>query len=124
MVDETAESHVTVEDSPLNAVKAPDTRQTRRFESDELTHRCPVDFGEPDFYHLLIEYEGEHSIETGSLSNWIHTFRDRSITTEELATEVFDTVVGTIDPTYCKVKLSQRRQGSVNLEIEIEETYE
>ena len=84
--------------------------------SDELTALCPVT-GQPDFYVVTIEYEpGPLCIESKSLKLYLWHFRDRRVFCEQLAVDIRDKVVATIQPKTCTIKLVQKARGGITIE--------
>ena len=84
--------------------------------SDELTALCPVT-GQPDFYVVTIEYEpGLLCIESKSLKLYLWHFRDRGVFCEQLAVDIRDKVVATIQPRTCTIKLAQKARGGITIE--------
>jgi 7-cyano-7-deazaguanine reductase len=90
------------------------------FETDELTARCPFDFGGPDFYELTLRYRPDGlCVESKSLKLWLQSFRDREITAESLAREIYETVDRAIGPDALFVKLEQARRGGIEETVEV-----
>jgi len=92
------------------------------FETDELTARCPFNFGGPDFYDLVIRYEpDELAVESKSLKVWLQSFRDTEISAEALAVEIHDSVADAIEPDALYVRLEQARRGGIEESVEVRE---
>jgi len=90
------------------------------FTTDELTARCPFDFGGPDYYDLTIRYEtNAHTVESKSLKKWLQSYRDTEISAEDLAKEIHDIVNETIQPTELYVRLKQARRGGIEESVEV-----
>lgn len=108
--------------SKLDDFGAPDKAQLTTFTTDELTARCPFDFGGPDHYDLTIRYEADrYCVESKSLKEWLESYRDTEITAEELADEIHATVADTIDPLRLYVRLEQARRGGIEETVEVGE---
>ena len=109
--------------SDLERFDAPHVNQITTFQTDELTARCPFDFGGPDHYDLTIRYEAdEYCVESKSLKVWLESYRDTEITAEELAEEIHATVADTIDPARLYVRLEQARRGGIEETVEVGNT--
>lgn len=81
--------------------------------SDELTAICPVT-GQPDYYTVTIEYTpGPLCIESKSLKLYLWHFRDRGVFCEQLAVDIRDQVVASIQPRRCTVTLVQKARGGI-----------
>ena len=90
------------------------------FETDELTALCPFDFGGPDMYDLTIKYQtANHTAESKSLKQWLHSYRDTEISAEDLAYEIHENVVDCIAPSRCYVRLEQARRGGIEETVEV-----
>lgn len=110
----------TAEIQQLDTFEAPDFPTITTFETDELTARCPFDFGGPDFYELTIKYKaGTECVESKSLKEFLQSYRLREITAEELAVEIYASVVNAIDPEQCYVRLEQARRGGIKETVEV-----
>ncbi|HRI56460.1 MAG TPA: preQ(1) synthase, partial [Anaerolineae bacterium] len=74
---------------------------------------CPVT-GQPDYYTVTIEYTpGPLCIESKSLKLYLWHFRDRGVFCEQLAVDIRDQVVATIQPRACTVTLVQKARGGI-----------
>ncbi len=83
--------------------------------SDELTALCPVT-GQPDFYTITIDYTpGPLCIESKSLKLYLWHFREQGVFCEQLAVDIRDTVVETIQPRSCTVTLVQKARGGITI---------
>ena len=84
--------------------------------SDEVTALCPVT-GQPDYYTVRIEYmPGPLCIESKSLKLYLWHFRDQGVFCEQLAVDIRDQVVATIQPVACTVTLVQKARGGITIE--------
>lgn len=108
--------------SELERFDAPHVDQITTFQTDELTARCPFDFGGPDHYDLTIRYEAdEYCVESKSLKEWLESYRDTEITAEELSDEIHARVANTIAPLRLYVRLEQARRGGIEETVEVGE---
>jgi len=83
--------------------------------SDELTALCPVT-GQPDYYTVSIDYApGPLCIESKSLKLYLWHFRDRGVFCEQLAVDIRDKVVTTIQPRRCRITLVQKARGGITI---------
>jgi len=90
------------------------------FTTEELTARCPFDFGGPDYYNLTIRYKTDaHTVESKSLKKWLQSYRDTKISAEDLGKEIHDIVDRTIKPTKLYVRLEQARRGGIEETVEV-----
>jgi 7-cyano-7-deazaguanine reductase len=90
------------------------------FETDELTARCPFDFGGPDFYHLTLRYRPDnYCVESKSLKQYLQSFRGKEMTAEQLARTIADDVRETIEPVALSVRLEQARRGGIEETVEV-----
>jgi len=106
----------------LETIPAQELPQRVTFTTDELTAVCPFDFGGPDFYTLTLIYEpDEHGIESRSLKEYLHAFRATEATAETLAHEIYSTVIETIKPHRCYLRLEQARRGGIEETVEMGE---
>jgi len=103
-------------------VPKPDADTVTMFRTDELTAVCPFDFGGPDFYTLTLRYDAPgRAVESKSLKKYIESFRNRELTAEALAAEIYDDVVATVEPDRCYLRLEQARRGGIEETIEVGE---
>lgn len=99
----------------LDTFPAPAGLDAVTMTSDELTALCPVT-GQPDFYTVTIEYTpGPLCVESKSLKLYLWHFRDRGVFCEQLAVDIRDTVVATIQPQACSVTLVQKARGGITI---------
>jgi len=106
--------------SKIDRFESPDTNQITTFETDELTALCPFDFGGPDYYALTIRYEAkEYCLESKSLKLWLESYRDKEITAEELADELYQDINEAIEPVRLYVRLEQARRGGIQETVEV-----
>ncbi len=89
------------------------------FTTDELTALCPFDFGGPDFYKVTIRYKPDGlAVESKSLKQYLEKFRDKEITAEGLASEIYTDVDLTIEPNQLYIRLEQARRGGLEEIVE------
>jgi 7-cyano-7-deazaguanine reductase len=104
----------------LQTIRAETMPQRVTFTTDELTALCPFDFGGPDFYTLTLRYEpGEYGVESKSLKQYLESFRETEATAETLANEIYETIVETISPERCYLRLEQARRGGIEETVEM-----
>jgi len=90
------------------------------FSSDELTSRCPFDFGGPDYYDLTIRYETHaYTVESKSLKKWLQSYRDTEISAEDLGKEIHGVIAETIQPAKLYIRLEQARRGGIEETVEV-----
>lgn len=100
----------------LDTFPAPAGLHVVTMTSDELTALCPVT-AQPDYYTVRIEYTpGLLCIESKSLKLYLWHFRDRGVFCEQLAVDIRDKVVATIQPRACTVTLLQKARGGITIE--------
>ena len=79
----------------------------------ELTSLCPTT-RLPDFYTVKLTYEPDRLLpELKSLKLYFLTFRDTEILHEELANEILDDLVRSIDPRWARIVLKVNNRGGV-----------
>lgn len=108
--------------SRLETFAAPETetRQRYTFETDELTAKCPFEFGGPDFYQLTLRYEpADYALESKSLKEFFEGYRERELTAEQLGVEIHDTIAEAISPDRLLVQLEQARRGGIEETVEV-----
>lgn len=81
--------------------------------SDEMTALCPVT-GQPDYYTVTVEYApGNWCIESKSLKLYLWHFRNLGVFGEQLAVDIRDKVVATLQPRRCIVTAVQKARGGI-----------
>ncbi|MER2597888.1 MAG: preQ(1) synthase [Caldilineales bacterium] len=81
--------------------------------SDEVTALCPVT-GQPDYYTVTIEYvPAAWCIESKSLKLYLWHFRNQGVFGEQLAVDIRDKVVATLQPQRCTVTAVQKARGGI-----------
>jgi 7-cyano-7-deazaguanine reductase len=79
----------------------------------ELTSLCPVT-RLPDFYTVRLTYEPDRFLpELKSLKLYFLTYRDTEILHEEIANEILDDLVKSINPRWVQIVLKVNNRGGV-----------
>jgi len=103
----------------IETIPAEDTEQRITFTTDELTALCPFDFGGPDYYDLTIRYEPDALlIESKSLKMLLEEYRDREITAEGIADELYQIVAEAVKPASLYIRVEQARRGGIEETVE------
>jgi 7-cyano-7-deazaguanine reductase len=86
----------------------------------EFSCLCPRS-GYPDFASIYIEYvPKKYVVELKAIKIYINTFRDRHISHEDSANEIFDTIYKLIKPKSMKLIADYNPRGNVHTVIEID----
>lgn len=86
----------------------------------EFTALCPRS-GYPDFATLYLSYTPDKFVvELKALKLFINTYRNKSISHENVANEIFDTIYNKINPKWMKLKADFYPRGNVHTVIEID----
>ena len=86
----------------------------------EFTCLCPRS-GYPDFAKIYIEYiPKDYVVELKALKLYINSFKDRNISHENSANEIFDTIFKKINPSWMKLIADFNPRGNVHTVIEID----
>ena len=86
----------------------------------ELTCLCPRS-GYPDFGKVIVKYIPDgYIVELKAIKLYINSFRDRSISHESLANEIYDLLYSKLKPLYLNVKVDFEPRGNVHTLIEID----
>lgn len=86
----------------------------------EFTALCPRS-GYPDFATLYLSYRPDKFVvELKALKVFINTYRNKSISHENVANEIFDTIYNKINPKWMKLKADFYPRGNVHTVIEID----
>ena len=86
----------------------------------EFSCLCPRS-GYPDFASIYIEYvPKKYVVELKAIKIYINTFRDKSISHEDSANEIFDTIYKLIKPKSMKLIADYNPRGNVHTVIEID----
>jgi len=86
----------------------------------EFTCLCPRS-GYPDFATIILEYiPNEWVVELKAIKLYINSFRDKYISHEDSANEIFDTLYKKLKPKYMKLTADFNPRGNVHTVIEID----
>ncbi len=86
----------------------------------EFTCLCPRS-GYPDFATIYLEYiPNEWVVELKAIKLYINSFRDRYISHEDSANEIFDILFDKIKPKWMKITADFNPRGNVHTVIEID----
>jgi 7-cyano-7-deazaguanine reductase len=85
---------------------------------------CPRS-GYPDFAIIKLEYiPDEYVIELKAIKLYINTFKNRSISHEDSANEIYDTLKDRLKPRQIKITMDFNPRGNVHTVIQIDSTTE
>lgn len=86
----------------------------------EFMAKCPRS-GYPDFATLYLEYTpDQYVVELKALKLYINSFMNRSVSHENSANEIYDTIYNRIKPKYMKLIADFNPRGNVHTVIEID----
>lgn len=86
----------------------------------EFTCLCPRS-GYPDFATIHLEYTpGEFVVELKAIKIYINSFRNRHISHENTANEIYDTLFDKLKPKWMKLVADFQPRGNVHTVIEID----
>jgi len=86
----------------------------------EFSCLCPRS-GYPDYATMHLEYiPDKYVVELKALKLYINSFRDRYISHEDSANEIFDTLYEKLKPRYMKLVADFNPRGNVHTVIEID----
>jgi 7-cyano-7-deazaguanine reductase len=86
----------------------------------EFTCLCPRS-GYPDFATIKIEYvPDEYVVELKAIKIYINTFRDRHISHENSANEIYDLLMSKLKPKRLKLIADYEPRGNVHTVVEID----
>lgn len=107
-------------DNTLKTFTAPNSDQIITFETDEVTSLCPFEFGGPDYYTVTIMYElNDKCIESKSLKKYFESLRNRELTAEQLADDVYTVVSDAIGHEQCYISVEQSIRGGITETVEV-----
>lgn len=93
---------------------------TIKIELPEFTCLCPRS-GYPDFATIIVEYTpDEFVVELKAIKLYINTFRNRHISHENSANEIYDLLKTKLKPKWLKVVADFYPRGNVHTIIEID----
>ncbi|MEN8717392.1 MAG: preQ(1) synthase [Sulfurovum sp.] len=91
-----------------------------KIELPEFMAKCPRS-GYPDFATIYLQYTpNKRVIELKALKIYINTFMYRSVSHENTANEIFDTLYNKLEPKWMKVVADFKPRGNVHTVIEID----
>jgi len=97
-----------------------ENRYTIKIELPEFSALCPRS-GYPDYATFRLEYiPNKWVVELKALKIYINTFRNRYISHEDSANEVFSTLVKKLKPHHLKLTADFTPRGNVHTVIEID----
>jgi 7-cyano-7-deazaguanine reductase len=86
----------------------------------EFSCLCPRS-GYPDFATIYLEYTPDaYVVELKAIKLYINSFRDRHISHENTANEIYDTLEAKLKPKYMKVVADFNPRGNVHTVVEID----
>lgn len=86
----------------------------------EFTCLCPRS-GYPDFGKVIIKYIPDaYVVELKAIKLYINSFRDRNISHESSANEIYDLLVEKINPKYLNVTVDFEPRGNVHTLVELD----
>lgn len=88
----------------------------------EFSCLCPRS-GYPDYATIYLEYTpDEYVVELKAIKLYINSFRDRNISHENTANEIYDILDEKLKPKYMKVIADFNPRGNVHTVVEIDST--
>lgn len=88
----------------------------------EFSCLCPRS-GYPDYATIYLEYTpNEYVVELKAIKLYINSFRERSISHENTANEIYDILDEKLKPKYMKVTADFNPRGNVHTVVEIDST--
>lgn len=88
----------------------------------EFSCLCPRS-GYPDYATIYLEYTpNEYVVELKAIKLYINSFRDRNISHENTANEIYDILDKKLKPKYMKVTADFNPRGNVHTVVEIDST--
>ena len=86
----------------------------------EFTCLCPRS-GYPDFATIYLEYiPNQYVVELKALKLYINSFRNRYISHEDSANEIYDVLAKRLKPKWIKLKADFKPRGNVHTIVEID----
>jgi 7-cyano-7-deazaguanine reductase len=86
----------------------------------EFSCLCPRS-GYPDYATIYLEYTpGEWVVELKAMKLYINSFRDKHVSHENSANEIYETLENKIKPKYMKIVADYNPRGNVHTVIEID----
>lgn len=88
----------------------------------EFSCLCPRS-GYPDYATIYLEYTpDQYVVELKAIKLYINAFRDRHISHENTANEIYDVLEAKLKPKYMKITADFNPRGNVHTVIEIDST--
>ncbi len=88
----------------------------------EFSCLCPRS-GYPDYATIYLEYTpDEYVVELKAIKLYINSFRNRNISHENTANEIYDVLEAKLKPKYMKVTADFNPRGNVHTVVEIDST--
>ena len=88
----------------------------------EFSCLCPRS-GYPDYATIYLEYTpDEYVVELKAIKLYINSFRDRHISHENTANEIYDVLDAKLKPKYMKITADFNPRGNVHTVVEIDST--
>jgi len=89
-------------------------------ELPEFMAKCPRS-GYPDFATIFLHYTpNKRVIELKALKLYINSFMNREVSHENVANEIFDTLMEKLEPKWLKIVADFKPRGNVHTVIEID----
>ncbi len=86
----------------------------------EFSCLCPRS-GYPDYATIYLEYTpNEYVVELKAIKLYINSFRDRHISHENTANEIYDVLEAKLKPKYMKITADFNPRGNVHTVVEID----
>lgn len=99
----------------LETFEKPQSVQTVVMKSDEVTSLCPVT-GQPDWETVTIEYNPDKlCVESKSLKLYLWSFREEGCFCESLANRIANDFFNACKPFRCKVTITQKPRGGIEI---------
>ena len=85
----------------------------------EFTCKCPFS-GYPDFATLFLSYQpAEKIIELKSIKLYINSFRDQTISHEEVVNKILDDLIEASSPKWMELKADFNPRGNVHMLVKV-----
>ena len=85
----------------------------------EFTCKCPFS-GYPDFAVLRLTYQpGPRVVELKAIKLYVNSYRDRSISHEEVSNRILDDLVAALDPVWMHLEADFNPRGNVHTVVRI-----
>ena len=85
----------------------------------EVSALCPVS-GYPDSGKVTVEFcPRDHTVELKAFKLWVNSFRNVNISHEDLANEIYNTLLRGLSPKHLYVKLEMMPRGNVTTIVEV-----